>query len=346
MLDRLVTEAAEADDTQTEWNILAFAARALQFLVPKPQTRRNVAHAVINSLVIGPDGNRKQGVPTRESLDGILGTATENMPAVVDEAEQVLRGGLESDEATHRIRTADLILHHFDTFRPDEAVLWQQLRERLLTEYEAVIGELAEQVQTFAVDWVMLGKMDISDFLRLHGFVGLYQWQRYPCLDDVIGPALGDRLLSWSCFGYPTDKSQAFATALEHLAVYVLQADVPWVADTEEINPRPHVAIDIAFEDPEFPIPDLTPQQCFGLFCVLAPQVEIDGPGAIHREVRSWLDRKGHVLAGLAPLLLSRDQEDSDTHTLTDHSVELGFSVAQRRFVSDWITGEINLLGS
>ena len=64
MLERLVPEAAASPAPEESWNILAFASRSLEFLVPKPD-EAGCRTSGYGAILEGPDAGEPP--PAREA---------------------------------------------------------------------------------------------------------------------------------------------------------------------------------------------------------------------------------------------------------------------------------------
>lgn len=340
MLERLVLEAAEAETPQARWNILAFAARTLEFLVPKPQTRRAVARAVTETVLDGVEEAEHRG-PAREAFEGLLNAANENWGALVDEMEQAFASALESADENRRKRAADLTVRHLHGYGADADDIWVQLSRRLLERYREAIHASAREVHGLGVDFVMRGWMSVKDFIDCYEVVGLYVWAQELSFGG-LSTSLCDRLLAWVAFSIDFGNPEGHRAPLVELGALLPERGIPWL-DLNDASVHPQISVGGIRFEPEDDAPDVSNEALFGLFCMLAPMVEVERP-RWRRELRAWTQQGKEGPSRVARLLAERLQEEPDLDVASELAVRADFDVDQRRFVSDWVAGKINLV--
>lgn len=340
MLERLVLEAAEAETPQARWNILAFAARSLEFLVPKPQTRRTVARAVTEMVLDGVEELEAPG-PAREAFEGLLSAASENWGALIDEVEQTLSVALGGTDAMRRKRAADLSVRHVFGYTSDGDDMWVQLAGRLIERYREAIDASAREVHGLGVDLVTRNWMSIEDFIDCYGVTGIYEWARELNFGG-LSTSLCDRILAWVAFSINFGSPDGQRASLVSLGALLPEREAPWL-DTGPMGARAQISVGGIRLESDDDAPDLNGQELFGLFCMLAPVVELEIP-RWRRELRVWAQHAKEGTAWVAQLLMERLQEEPDLDASAELAVRAGFNVDQRRFVNAWTAGEIDLV--
>jgi TIR domain/NACHT domain len=337
MLDRLIDEARKAESAQVSWNILAFAARSLEFLVPKPRTRRSVARATVEAVLGGVHGV-DQHAPAREAFQGLLKAVNENQGALVDEVEQVLVGALTGSDPAKRNRAADLGARQLQGFPSGAEDLWINLSARLVAQCDEPFYRSAREVHGLGVEFALRGRLTIAEFVDCYGLIGLYEWTQ-DINFGILSSSLSDRLLAWVAFAFQFGDSETQAAALVSLGELLPKFDTPWVVfDPTSIRyPLSIGAMHVEAGDSEA---DLSAQALFGFVCLLAPLAELD-VSRWRRELRSWERHGTKGLEQVVRLLVQKDDPDLDL--ASDLAVQLGFDLDQRRFVLSWLAGETAL---
>jgi hypothetical protein len=340
MLERLVSEAVEAETPQKKWNILAFAARSLEFLVPKPKTRRVVARVVTEAVLDGVEEAEPRG-PAREAFEGLLSAASENSGALIDEVEQALATTLEGANAERRRRAADLCVRHLNGYESDVEDIWGQLSRRLWERHQDAIYESAREIHGLGVDLVMRGWMSVEDFLDRYEVFGLYTWVQEFNFGS-LSSSLCDRLLAWVAFSIDFGNPDGYPIPLAELGSLLPKRVTPWL-DGSDVGVRPQISVAGMRFEPEEIAPDMGSGALFGLFCLLAPMVELERP-RWRRELRAWVQHGKKGPGQVATLLAQRLDGDPDLEAVAEMAVRLGFDVDQRRFVTAWMSGEMHLI--
>jgi hypothetical protein len=343
---------------QTEaWNRLSFAERSLEFLVPSPKMRREIAQAALDfwmraaqhdagSKVPASATSRRQAV---EHVGNLLRATAENRDTLADEVKSFLVLRVHSDdEATAKI-AADLGLSLSGALHSVEN------RGQVSKEVYSFWNGISEQIIAITRDRILkLGQTDRGIRLRCywHRLAGLTEavvdfgpsflvvGARSVALGNVWFSPAGYSLLSYVLgYGWYGVRNRAEreerAQELAGISEVLLRTPTPWVDGYGEYWGSWH---DINVERRGVSIP-LSPDATFSVLSILGMELE-KYEARKAEDVKTLCDRipghLGSVLLGRA----SGEKREKALQTLDS----LGLGSAQCDFLRRWINREINLV--
>jgi hypothetical protein len=361
----LVQQAREHEDAE-DLHILSFAARCLEFMVPRPKTLREIVTACIErSLAWGLQRVRlrqsRTDVPEytqtpRALLEAVLYAASENRPIIADGLEKLLieriNNGAEQEsllamgiglslEVLLRVGRRDQGL------RPELTDLWESTSAHIFDACADRIKELAQKHFGPCISGFHLGKVSPSDIVNWHGVDALFSAYSYSIFPDSGWLSLAEICI---CNAIPSlffpEHSRAYPLVykgLKELGCILLSSVTPWVSK----RPFSNHALDQLLRDqtsnkdlPEALSPE--PDALFGVFALCAALLEANEPA---REFCQKIKESHIPLLASLGWLLSVHFEHTEMDRVQAAMDHCGFTSAQQTFAWRWIRGEVKLVG-
>lgn len=229
-LDSLIDRAVVESETQIQGNLISFALRALNFIVPRPVVLRKVVDAVVDyhcSLTVNIS-NRE--VLRRDNLSADLVTvSSENRPLVSKYFLEKIKGRLASDPYDQRALALAwyLSMHAYPALADNGAEYWKSK----VKEYQEDLRNYLE-VQSEVCPWaasilVLASALDVKAMISKLGVRSLYDLN--VAGDILVAPIA--YLITSSGRGYQVPKHVAKAVYEE-----LLVEDRPWFDSTESFD--------------------------------------------------------------------------------------------------------------
>lgn len=181
--------------TQSKGNLLSFACRSLQFLIPTPEVARHVVSSGIEfCLQVGEEryagdqrGSTKlayhQPGPAEEILYGILSVADENRSPVALELAAQLEAHLNSEREARGLITLQLLSNLSSCLRipwyeqeSSEALieLWSSLSNRVLSAHKKKVTTLCQSDGLTCISAFFADVVHIDDVIDWHGIRSMF----------------------------------------------------------------------------------------------------------------------------------------------------------------------------
>ncbi len=201
LLAGVVKRSAEIDE-QSRWNLLSFAVRCLEFMVPSPKIVKSIVQVFLERYLAW--GRNLEDATERrntlyhedqpvESLASLLACAAENRPIVGSSIEGFLKAQIErTDDEIRRClalelsRNFELALHrrHHQLGEPPAGCseFWNQMSERWSTAFRSRTDDLVPTDFRSCLALARLEKLPLSKVVEWYGLEGLFRGCPYPML--------------------------------------------------------------------------------------------------------------------------------------------------------------------
>lgn len=367
LLTRIGTEAAQAR-RNAGLNLLSFAARCLEFLVPSPKITRDVAlsaakfcfeRMLLYTRQVKPrkrNTRHHERTEPVETLGNVLSAAYENRGLIADSLNKFLSQRISSTNDVEALSALHMSLpipigmyiEHGDRV-VDFSVrrYWQDFSEELLNGCWARVQELYLKNPQLSFDLFLAGRVSLHEIVKLHAVEILFAPREYafmaltlPSLGELLLFAMGDYLPPW------LTRLSDPAQYLEQIGEILIESPVPWIRRSHVVNEEDYFwfvrTLRYRPAGVSSPIASKLPSESlFGAFCLAATMLEA------HEEDRELLD---HVKTAHHPCLdifqeifLAR-LGSRHTGQASLHTPVPGLTERQQEFVRRWVRREINFV--
>jgi len=349
------------------WNVLSFAERTLEFLVPSPKVRRQITRAALASwLSYGRQDERSRLellAETRrditEHIGNLLLVTAENRDTIADEIELFLKDAISSvdPEVSALGAGLGLDLSHClyglsgrSQVPDDGSEYWHNVSGRIVSGALPRIVEIAHRAWPVAFQCYWRGLIPLPDAVAAFGVPFLLVSVRSPALGQVWfyppGYALVDSALGLNWAGRePREERQRRASELDTMAAVFLRSPTPWLSgdarkggpEADWLNRLRHEPADIK------PSPlALSPNAGFAVLCILAVDVEFSDRDGARELLENALRGEDHVPENVRTLLSGRLAETKGSSLKALDG--FGLSAVQRDLLERWVNREIDLV--
>jgi NACHT domain len=180
----LLLERANRYPVMEGKNLLAFAARSLAFIVPRPPVLRAICESIID-ITINPSQRSEGEPPSRrdEAIGALLNVSAENRPGVARLARERLKTHSRSDESEWREGALALAVF-LDYYRmrlpqydPSESAHWIREAEESRKLFEPMLMRESPRWRWATIYFVERGKLPLSRALDRFGPGCLYEFR-------------------------------------------------------------------------------------------------------------------------------------------------------------------------
>lgn len=371
LLTSLISQERETQDDST-WNLLSFAARCLEFMVPRPTATREITLACaerclawgLKQIKRGERPEREyathgRGEPT-ETLGDLLNAASENRATIADCLERRLIERINSSTDNDSVLALEiglnltLPLHWRGTRAPSPELLkfWEDTSHRIANACSNRMEALCPTHLPICLEALWRGKVRLAELIQWHGPQAIFYHSSYVTFPNIwkgsVAESLVDAALQSS---HPSTSETSMSPAgrlrkLEEVGQILLSAPPPWFSAEDIVGSR---GLPRFFGGPRFFGKDssasgpmvLSSNALFGTFSLLAALLEVsDKPG----ELPKGLIATNHpVLDSLRYILLARF-DLAETEKSRTQLESCGFTTEQQTFVWRWVKREVNLV--
>jgi hypothetical protein len=346
---------------------LSFAARCLEFVLPKPEIVREVVGACLKRSMPS-SASSELGYYPGGFIGELLYAAKENREVIAETLERSLVEATNSSSPKRAAAAFDILcmLPHFTAYvrgdRPPSAELynyWTGVADRILNITSLRMRAVAERDQAVCSEAVQRGLVTIPEMVSWHGDASIFIQTRthihtpYRALCSIVSVLLYNAQLAWTG-AYVSGQKHRVEVSLANLGAlgeHLLARPVPWFRSKKEVRPsddwlfrwefrhlkdRINQAERIAFSQ----------DAMFGVFGCYAVLFE----GLLAPKTLPYLHR--WVILNDQPcfeqlrfFFLSRVTAQFSREEVESESRNLGLSEMHRSFVVQWSLGDVTVVG-
>jgi hypothetical protein len=352
----ILIEQADKTEGEEAWNLLSFAARCLEFMVPSPRVTRKITTACIERCIaFGIEQLEKEKDPERESpsfeshppeatILSLFNAAAENQATITDSFQNLLVERINSDSEKEAFLSLERVLYR------GEIYLHKSFIDHIFDSYSNRIKELCPKHFMLCLNAWFRGEVPLVDFIGWYGVKSIFCDAQYTLFPNVGMGGAANRLLSYSVplVSYsPKQSTQDLIADLREIGNILLSSSLPWVSKQQSDM---GFYIDWILE--KVPTDRLKSQSIreqfsqdsnalFGAFALFAVMLE----GA-----KEYFDKveksKAPLFDFMRWIFLARSEKrETDTEKVQAEMDRCGFTTEQQYFIWRWVRREINLVG-
>lgn len=335
---------------------LAFAARALSFLVPRPKTSRVIAERVVDSILKAAEdeatyglGITRSGKAPADAIIELRDAASDNVQAVVEGLIKRLTEAIMGDSVPVSAAELALNIRQLTGASP----LWPEVSTSVVESCGTRLAELSREFSGPAVDAAVAGSISVDELIERYGVALVFEspplrtigMRRRPSISQwVVASCLGTRPFHW------LDGAEEHArTELSAIAGALLAQQPPWFeVDRAYIGLGWPLVPERRSMRPSFNVDLWNRDERFALFMLMASIVEEARlsdqlrPSGTPREVPAILDAVREGADWIEPggkLILGWAAGEEQGQTID----ELELAPYQASLLSAWVDGRIRL---
>ncbi len=237
----------------TEWNLLSFAARCLEFMVPRPAIMRHITEQCLEHALawgLKQNGRKKSesSIPDSatpgEVIGDLLDAAVENRSLIADSFEKLLVKRANSDDARESLLALEIGLHtnialHRRTgarhAQGDVQDFWAGMSNRVFEVCSDLIVELSGKHLRACLDALRKDKVSLTGSVRSHGPKILFANRSFTIFPEVWGISIALSLVTnvlWRpAFDEDPEHDERTLRQLEEAGHVLLGSPPPWVPE-------------------------------------------------------------------------------------------------------------------
>lgn len=341
-----LVEASKTPQIIERWNLMTFAVRTLEHIVPSPRVVRSLVASLVQHTIeyhkgLGAGVETQPNSPTQNapqpSWEAVLHIAPENRDcfaaAMLDEIVKIVNSG-ESETAYIGWEIAFFLENRGR--HPLKERGWPEFDD-LIKQRQALLRSAAEAHFGLCRYLVGSGAMTAYDMATFHGIQSLFlSWWRVgvgggwsPVADWIVGWLKGNH----GAFT-PSFKKRVLAD-LDKLGALLIDAPAPWAA----FSKAPKAVV--------FRVPGETDVACgvqlkgrtlFAAFALLAALFEVDEP-----TLNSLATTKSELI-GIFRKTYSNRFQPEDIAAVTEELANSGLNEREIQFALDWSSGKKSLI--
>jgi hypothetical protein len=238
LLTALIEQAAKVGGDE-QWNLLYFAARCLEFIVPSPKITRDITTSCVEQCLawgterMGQDTFPKlededtfreveavnsNQVEPGEVLGSLLDATTENRTVIADTLEKLLLKKIKTGSEYEALLALEINLHFDDILltplirerrlQREEIFFWKTISERVFSSCSDRVKILCKKSFQLCVSIFWQGQVSISYVVKEYGVNSLFQRRSYILIPKSKTRAIATSLIFRVLF--PQSKSQVW----------------------------------------------------------------------------------------------------------------------------------------
>jgi len=358
--------AAKPTDQPLGREVLSFAVRSLEFLVPTPRVRRDVARSALSFWLsvatTTPENNggeaRDSQMERAEEIGRLLRVAPENRDTIANETQIFLSDCLTSTDRRTAEVSAELV---FNLTRPLLMIAHRRVKDSDLIEYWAnvsnqIIKSMIEEIHRISKYSALIAGqcywrnlIPLQDGIDAFGIKFLLASFHSGALGQVWYYPVGYRLVDAAFGTWPHEVSlndrNRIVSDLAGLADLFLRAPLPWIQGGHNGHPSRHFfyLYNQQGETPREPI-DLSQDAQFAGLCILAAGLEQTADSREQQELKARISKESNLQPDIKLFLLGRLGEQDATASSLKVLETLSLTPIQREFLRAWVTLEIDLV--
>ncbi|MBD0362528.1 MAG: NACHT domain-containing protein [Coleofasciculus sp. C3-bin4] len=358
LLSALIEKAAKTEGEEA-WNLLSFAVRCLEFMVPSPRMTRQITTACIERCIaFGIEQIEKEKDPEREppsyesmqplsTIRSLLKAVAENQATIRDSFQNLLVERIDRASEKEAFLSLEIVLHGGEFYLPESFI------HHIFDSYSDRIKELYPKHFMICLKALFRGEVPLVDFIGWYGVKSIFCDAQFTLFPKAGIACAANKLLRYSVqmVSYsPKQSTQYLIDDLREIGNILLSSSLPWVSKQQSDM---GFYIDWILE--EVPTDRLKSESIreqfsqdsnalFGAFTLLAVVLE----GA--EEEEEYFDQveksKAPLFDFMRWIFLARsDERETDTDKVQSEMDRCGFSTEQQEFIWRWVRREINLVG-
>ena len=368
LLTATIEEASKVKPNE-EGNLVSFAGRCLEFMIPSPKVTRNITTACLDRCLNWDlkqhetaKNHTRQFAHSRislpeELLTALLFAASENRPIIADSYEKLIIDRITNGSEPEALLALEIALnlpiarHRTRKQIVEEEFLkfWDTVTQRILTVSSDRLKELSKMHFRPCLDGFRKGIISVRDLIEWHGIEALFDGCEYKIFPDTWSASIAEVALFSLCTDLQ-DEPDILGRGLSYVkevSRILLSTPTPWIKgrrlDREHIFHVRHW--DFGESETrrksknEKKRLSIDPDALFVAFAFFAVMFE----AAQERKMSDWLKGvRGIILDSIHSTLLARF-EQVDPKAVQSELVACGFTSEQKGFVWRWVRKEINL---
>ena len=375
LLAALVEKSYKAGESE-KWNLLSFASRCLEFMVPKPGVRRDIATACVefcirwglSQIESGQLPNTKTedfdvDKPARELMNELLSCLLENRTTIADSLKELITQHINdvNDDAKSFVACEiglhlyfAIIFSNLQNRNSESAEFWRGFSDSISENcYERILS-LCPKYYQLCVEFIYSSKrrIPISDIVHWHGISCLFKPTNYIVFSGVVRSSVAESVL-YNLFSSRAKikKQDQLIANLNEMGQAFISSSLPLIRGTD-FSFGTHLLNDAIIESSdkikETEQLNLPIDALFAVFVLLAVLFEItlreteankDNEFIIAQAEQNQL----HYMEFFRHTLLSRFKP-VDINKVQDELQCFDFTVNQLSLINQWTRREINFV--
>jgi hypothetical protein len=366
----ILIEQADKTEEDEGLNLLYFAARCLEFMVPSPRVTRQITTSCIERF-IGSELERiekeknsdyefRSDEPTQqeETIWSLLDAAAENQIAIMDSFKNLLVDKINSSSEREAFISLDLVLslEEFQVLREEE---FQHLNKMFIDHiFESCndrINELRKKHFMIGLVAFWRGELSLADFIKWYGAEGIFNEGYYNrSKEGLILWCAATRLIMPSLLMVSYSPEQSTQDLIKDLQVggdSLLSSSTPWISGEQSTLYFCCTNWDWEENQNDFSNHGSIRKQLsqdsnaiFGAFALFA--VMLEGAEEAEKYFVQVEKSKAPLFDFMRWIFLARpEKREIDTDKVQSEMDRCGFSTEQQEFIWRWVRREINLVG-
>jgi hypothetical protein len=354
---------AQENDSSTSWNIVSFAARCMEFIIPRPKIARDfttlfmnkwLAWGLLRSKAIDEKYLYGSANSPQEILGYLLNSAIENRKVIMDSMNSYFTDKMKCGTDEEASLILEICFHlTFSLYslrnreRPSQESLdsCNSLSGNILNEHLERIIKLSAKSISIAIDIERRQKISTVDLVKLHGIDSIFIERRYTMYPNTFTVSIVQSLTIFLIdLPYSTNLKEEYLDArfkeLEEIGKIFI--DTKPILDPKIIPDRDlfyHSRINLGKKKKiKYSMNSLLadPDVLFGAFILFASALELS---LNYEDVKN---QKIILFDHLRTLLISRFEPTNVTH-IQDEIRRLNFNEHQKNFITNWISKSITI---
>jgi hypothetical protein len=336
-----LTSTAISLPVDSRWNLLSFAARCLEFIIPSPKVCRSLSNLCIESF-LSRDLKKKDktSLNPSEVLAALLKANPENIRTIKSSLETDLVHRINTSEESLAILATELSLHiTFSHGTESHTNDWDYFPKKIMESCWPRIELLAEKDKRLAIDAFWHDKWPISKVADLFGAEILFYSLQFRVFTSISSSALIEWLISLEL---RPPRNAKISTILTEVARWLLERQTPWIKASIEFPMQKWIGFPFTYMQGYEQINAPNSNIAFVTFSCIAVSVEKSGLqfGEVFNKLTEF---KNPLVSDLLPIIGARFNAIDEALVQTCIT-KLKFSEPQINFIRKWINKEISVV--
>ena len=345
------------------WNLLSFATRCLEFIVPSPRVCRDLATTCVGLMIQRAlqrplreqmTFKHSEYADPREAIAGLLHASSENRRTIKETLQQELVRRINSANDDEALPAAELGLHiqicshvpRRHLMRGETHEDWRNFPREIRDACWPRLAELAKKDLSVAMNAFWSGRIPFSDLLASFGGDALFRPTAFRVFADLNTGVAAE----WIMHNFLESRDIRLdwdpLLALKDIGKWLTTAHLPWMP-ASGYSSRHFPGFYAGAHRPKL-ASQLDSDQVFAVWGLLALMLEASG--------KEWEARWNDLssindpdLGPIRPLLIARFKPTPDRlipdSMLLGTQIQGGLREDHKIFIARWIAKEIDLLG-